>query len=348
MPRPKRFGKTLNLSMIEHFFDKQKSDSVKLFSGLEISQQKRFCEEHQNKYPLINISLKDIKADKWEECYEKFKTEIVDLYNKHKYLLKSEQLDEFEKGRFSHILNETASKTKYEYSLMYLSEYLKQHFGQKVIILVAEYDIPIINAFKNTQKTIKSPKGETSYYENVISFMQTFLGKAYKGNSNLRKGLITGVMRVARESIFSDWNNFNVYGITSNYLSVSFGFTQSETEKIVTHFGLQDNLKNIEKWYNGYKFGNIGKIYNPWSIVNYILNEKDGCKAHWVNTSDYSLIKERITEQNVTPKLQKLIEGKTINVPIYENFIFSDFETDSELLWTFHTIFIIAIDPFIV
>jgi len=308
-----------------------------LFNDFEIAKQKTFCAAHQNKYPVINISLKDIKADGWEKCYEKFQFEISDLLNEHRYLLTSDKLDEIEKDNIKQLLTKEASPTLLEFSLKYISEYLKKHFGQKVIILVDEYDTPIISAYKNTAKPIKRPKGETSYYEKVINFMQAFLGKAYKGNKSLRKGLITGVMRVARESIFSDWNNFNVYGITSNYFSDRFGFTQSETEKIVTYFGLQNNLKSIEKWYNGYQFGTIDKIYNPWSIVNYILNEKDGFKAYWVNTSDYSLLKERITEHNVTQKVQVLIEGKTIEEPIYDNFVFSDFETDHELLWTLLT-----------
>ncbi len=164
--------------------------------------------------------------------------------------------------------------------------------------------------------------------------MQTFLGKAFKGNLNLRKGLITGIMRVARESIFSDWNNFNVYGITSNYFSDSFGFTQAETEKILNYFDLSSRRCDIEKWYNGYKFGEVTQIYNPWSIVNYILNEKDGFRAHWVNTSDDSLIKERITEPNIKEAIEELISNKTIIRTINENFVFSDFETDAELVWS--------------
>jgi hypothetical protein len=338
MPRPKRFGKTLNLSMIEHFFDTQKKKSNQLFSGLEISENKKFCSEHQNKYPVINITLKKIKEPTWEKCLKRFKSVISELYKQYIFLKQSNNLDEDDKEFINSIIRKTADEIEYQESLEKLSKYLYKHFEQKVIILVDEYDTPIINAFKHTAIPIKRPKEEMSYYQKVIDYMQSFLGDAFKGNeTNLQKGLITGVMRVARESIFSDWNNFNVYGITSNYFSDSFGFTQAETEEILTYFGLQNTLENVEKWYNGYKFGNVEKIYNPWSIVNYILNEKDGFKAHWVNTSDYSLIKERITEQNATKKIQKLIEGKTIDEPIYENFIFSDFETDNELLWTLLT-----------
>jgi hypothetical protein len=339
MPRPKRFGKTLNLSMIEHFFDIQKKESAGLFSEFEISEKKDFCKEHQNKYPVINISLKGIKATDWKSCYDKFKTEISDLYGKHEYLLKSKKLGELKKENFTKVLKEKASQAKFEYSLKHLSEYLKIHYEKEVIILVDEYDAPIINAFKNTNKPIKSiDKENKTYYENVISFMQTFLGEAYKGNEdNLKKGLLTGVMRVGRESIFSEWNNFDVFGITSTYFSDKFGFTKTETEKILTYFGLQNHLSKIEKWYNGYKFGNVDKIYNPWSIVSYISKVNDGFKPYWVNTGDYSLIKERITEPNVKDKIQELIEGKIIKKHLNENFVFSDFETDSELIWTLLT-----------
>jgi hypothetical protein len=334
MPRPKRFGKTLNLSMIEHFFDVSKKDSAKLFSEFEIATKKEFCEAHQNKYPVINISLKDVKETSWENCLERFKKTISGLYNKHRYLLKSEKIENYEKQLIENVISRKADETDFKSSLEDLCRYLKQHFDKDVIILVDEYDAPIISGFKNTPKPIKNKKGEPTYYENVINFMQTFMGSAFKGNNDLVKGLITGVMRVGRESIFSDWNNFDVFGITSTYFADKFGFTQSETEKILTYFELQDSIDDVEKWYNGYKFGNVDKIYNPWSIINFISKESDGFRAYWVNTSDDSIIKERITEPNVKEAIQELICKNTIIRTIKENFVFPDFENDSELLWS--------------
>ncbi len=342
MPRPKRFGKTLNLSMLEYFFDVNKKDSARLFSEFEISNNKEFCERHQNKYPVVNISLKDVKETNWENCLDRFKKTISELYESHKYLLKSKKIDSLGKLAIKNITNCTATETDYKSSLKDLSRYLKLHFEKDVIILVDEYDAPIISAFKNTPKPIKGKKGETSYYENVVNFMQTFLGSAFKGNNNLERGLLTGVMRVGRESIFSEWNNFDVFGITSTYFADTFGFTQSETEKILTYFGLQSHIEDVGKWYNGYKIGNVAQIYNPWSIVNYIAHVNDGFKPYWVNTSDDSIIKERISEPNVKEAILELLGKNTIIRTIKENFVFPDFENDAELLWTllFHSGFL--------
>jgi hypothetical protein len=338
IPRPKRFGKTLNLSMIEHYFDIQKPESATFFAELKIAKHPEFNAEHQNKYPVINISLKDIKATNWEKCYDKFKMEISGLYRKHLYLLNSDKLYDIDKKNFELVLNGEAPQAQFEYSLQYLSDYLYKHFENKVIILVDEYDTPIITAFKYTPPPIKTFQTENlTYYENVISFMQTFLGKAYKGNDYLKKGLLTGVMRVGKESIFSEWNNFFVYGITSHYFSDSFGFTLDETQEMLNYFDLEHQADNVQHWYNGYKFGDCDNIYNPWSIVNYIANQKDGFKPYWVNSGDYSLIKNRITELNVKETIQELIEGKTIDKELKENFVFQDFETNHELLWTLLT-----------
>ena len=338
IPRPKRFGKTLNLSMIEHFFDVLKPNSASLFSEFKISEKKDFCQTHQNKYPVINVSLKGIKETNWDRCLDKFKSLISELYLAHNYLLQSEKLNKTEKFTFENIISETANEAKYQNSLKNLSNYLHKHFGKEVVILVDEYDAPIINAFNNTNAPIKSPDKENkTFYENVISFMQGFLGEAYKGNDSLKKGLLTGVMRVGRESIFSEWNNFAVYGITSPYFAENFGFSEPETEKIISHFGLKDRMDDIQKWYNGYKFGDASHIYNPWSIVNYIAREKEGFKPYWVNSGDYSLIKSRIIEIGVKNNIQDLIEGKTIDKELKENFVFQDFETDNELIWSLLT-----------
>ncbi len=217
MPCSKRFGKILNLSMIKYFFDIQKNDTVKLFIEFEIANEKEFCKKHQNKYPVKNISLKKVKETNWARCFKKFKICISELYQKHKYLLKSDKLEN---------------------------------------------------------------KENPTYYEKVIGFMQSFLGEAFNGNEeSLKKGLLTGVMHVGKESIFSEWNNFEVYGIISTYFADKFGFTRQEVKKIVTYFNLQDKINDVSKWYDGYKFGNVSGIYNPWSIVSYISNKNDGFKA---------------------------------------------------------------------
>ena len=335
MPRPKRFGKTLNLSMIEHFFDIQKPDSAELFTEYEISEKKDFCKKHQNKYPVINITLKDIDETNWEDCFEVFKATISELYQQHRFLLQSDKLENNEKEIFEKIINNTATNTNYKFSLKNLSLYLKKHFNERVIILVDEYDAPIISAFHNTPKPVKSENGNTTYYEKLINFMQSFLGKAYKGNdNNLKKGLLTGVMRVGRESIFSKWNNFDVYGITMPYFDDKFGFTKQETEKILTYFNPKEDINKIAKWYDGYKIGDKQNIYNPWSIVNYISKHKAGFRPYWINSSDDSLIKERITVENIKNAVVELINNKTIIRTIKENFVFSDFEHNTELIWT--------------
>ena len=336
MPRPKRFGKTLNLSMIEHFFDINKKDSAKLFDEFEISNEKDFCKRHQNKYPVINISLKSIKATNWNDSFNHFKNEISKLYKAHKYLLQSDNLDDTDKENFKQIYLKKADDFDYQYSLQNLSEYLQTHFEEDVIILVDEYDTPIIYAYENTEKPFNY-SNKTSYYSKVIEFMQTFLGEAYKGNNALQKGLLTGIMRIAKESIFSEWNNFKVFSITSPYFSDSFGFTEKETGSLLKYFNLYDKFEGVKQWYDGYKFGNTDKIYNPWSIVNYIAFNKEGFQPHWVNTSRDTLIKYRITEPYIEQELQKLIAGEIIEKDIDDDFVFADFDTNKELLWTLLT-----------
>ncbi len=338
IPRPKRFGKTLNLSMIEHFFDIQKPESKKLFADFKISEDKEFCAKHQNKYPVINISLKSIKETDWDKCLNKFRNVVSNLYKKHRYLTESDKLEKDEKQIIEQIIDRTADETTVKEGLVNLSKYLEKYFGEKTIILVDEYDAPIISAFQYTKPPIKTfQSGNLTYYEKLVNFMQGFLGDAYKGNNSLHKGLLTGVMRVGKESIFSEWNNLSVFGISSNYFSDSFGFTKEETERILTYFHLENKKEEVKKWYNGYKFGKTENIYNPWSIVNYIAKHEDEFRAYWINSGDYSLIKSRIIEVGVKDAVHDLVQGKTIDKELKENFVFQDFERNAELLWTLLT-----------
>ncbi len=328
LPRPRRFGKTLNLSMIEHFFDISKKESAGLFSEYKISAEKEFCEQHQNRYPVINLTLKNVKGNDWKGCLQKLRAIISELYDKHKFLLKSDKLEDYEKENIKQIILKKAPQVDIEFSLKNLSKYLTTHFGQKTIILLDEYDAPIISGYSK------------KYYDEIITFMQGFLGLAFKQNDFVHKGLLTGILRVARESLFSEFNNSGVYTITSRYFSERFGFTEQETKDVLKYFGLQDNFEDVKQWYDGYQFGEIKDIYNPWSIVNYIANYHDGFQPYWINSGTDSLVKERVLEPDVDQTyddLQKLISGEILIKTLDENFVFSDFETNKGLFWTLLT-----------
>ena len=334
MPRPRRFGKTLNLSMIRHFFDIRNKNIKNLFSEFEISKNKDFCEKYQNTYPVISISLKKIKAKSWDKMFESFKIAISILYSEHDYLLNSDKLKSYDKKYFENIILRNATETDYKFSIRNLSEYLKSHFGKNVIILIDEYDTPIIWAYNNNKSDKKT---ESSFYASSVTFMQTFLGEAFKENESLQKGLLTGITRISKESMFSDWNNFKVFALTSPYFSDKFGFTEEETKKLLKYFDLFDNYKNVKKWYDGYIFGNTDKIYNPWSIVNYVAYKEEGFKPYWVNTSADTLIRDKITDAGIENDLKKLLSGEIIEKRLEENFVFSDFDTDAEMIWTLLT-----------
>ena len=325
MPRPRRFGKTLNLSMTEYFFDIQKPESKKLFREFKINEEKAFCEEHQNKYPVISISFKNVDGDDWKTCMTEIRDKITNLFRKHKKLLSSDRLESYEKKFVEQIIHEKGKPKDYRSALEKLSHYLNIYFEKKVIILIDEYDAPIISGFNN------------GYYDEIIKFMKSFLGNALKDNTNLEISLVTGILRIAKESIFPGINNVGVYAITSNYFSDHFGFTEQETIELLKYFGLQNQFQQIKHWYNGYQFGSTQNIYNPWSISSYVNLKDDGFKTYWVNTSSDDLIKKRIIEPDVREDLQKLIMNEHLIKAIEENFVFTEFNTDSELLWTLLT-----------
>ena len=327
LPRPRRFGKTLNLSMLQYFFEIDKPENEKLFSHLKIWNTETDIKEKRGKYPVISLSFKDAKDDNWSDCLELIKDEIVELYTTHNYLLESDKLAENEKRDFKSIIDKTALRTTFQGSLKKLSKYLYNFYNQKVVILIDEYDSPI-------------QAGYLKFYDKSISFMRSLLSGAFKDNKYLYKGVITGILRVSKESIFSGLNNMGVYSILDDRFSDCFGFTETEVKQILLDFEVTSDYGEIKKWYDGYKIGDTSDIYNPWSILNYALEFNKGFQPFWVNTSSDDLLKEQLKGRNenyTREQLLKLINNETIEKTIDQNFVFQDLETDKELLWTLLT-----------
>ncbi len=327
LPRPRRFGKTLNLSMLNYFFDIQQPENEKLFTELKIWQTEPEIKEKRGKYPVIFLSFKDVKGNNWAKTFEQITFEIVSAYKQHLYLLNGDLLNDFEKTDFNDVLYKRASEANYENSLKQLSEYLYRYHKQSAVILIDEYDAPIQSGYKK-------------YYEEAVSFMRNLLSGAFKDNKYLYKGVITGILRVSKESIFSELNNISVYSVLDNLFSEHFGFTETETKQILNDFSVPTDYEEIMMWYDGYKFGNTADIYNPWSILNYALEYQNGFRTFWVNTSSDSLLRERLQERDADftrEQLMKLINNETIEKVIEENFVFPDLDTDKELLWTLLT-----------
>lgn len=237
----------------------------------------------QGQYPVIFITFKDEKHSKWEHCKIGLKKIIKDEFAKHRYLLKSDILDSFEKDEFIRILEEKADYVTYLRGLKILSNYLYRFHKQKVVILIDEYDVPIQSGYL---------KG---YYDEIIEFMRNFLSAGLKDNEHLEKAVLTGILRVAKESIFSGLNNINVCTLLSSRYSEYFGFTEEEVLDILKYYGIEANFEELKNWYNGYIFGDR-VIYNPWSVLNYVYNFKDGFKPYWTNTSSNDLVKMLVTK----------------------------------------------------
>jgi len=323
-PRPRRFGKTLNLSMLKYFFDINQKNEPNLFTELDIWNDTEEIKQKYAKYPIIFLSFKDTKEETWDKCYELIKEEIAELHTNYSFLVEGDFLAENEKQEFINIMFKTASQSTFEISLKKLCKYLYKYYNQKVVLLIDEYDTPLHAGYKN-------------FYENAVSFMRNLLSGAFKDNNFLYKGVITGILRVSKESIFSGLNNISVYSVLDDKFSDCFGFTENETKKILKDFKVTTAYQDIKKWYDGYKFGNTTDIYNPWSILNYAIEFKSGFKPFWVNTSADKLLREQLKdpkEDSIREQLYQLINNKTIEKSINENFIFPDLDYDSELIWS--------------
>ena len=301
--RPRRFGKTLNMSTIKHFFDiKNNEENRKLFNNLDI--EKSVYIKEQGQYPIIFISMKGIKDITWEEAKSSLKILISKLYSEFKYLL--DDLDEFDLPRFKKYLLADIDFANLKNALEFLTRVLYEKHKKEVILLIDEYDSPLISAY------------EHNYYDEAINFFKVFYGEALKTNDYLKMGIITRIIRVIKAGIFSDLNNLRVYSILDKQYSDFFGFTEKEVEKMLIDFNIEYNLPEVKSWYDGYKFGDT-EVYNPWSILNFVQNRE--LEGYWIGTSGNFLIKEVLKDSNseINISLEKLFNGEKIEEVITGN-----------------------------
>jgi hypothetical protein len=282
--------------MLKYFFSNEKDYSY-LFKGLKIEKDP-IALKYLNKYPVIHITFKDAKANTWEDNLSTISEILRNAYKEHIYLLKSEKIFDFEREYIQAVLRKELKESEIRYALSRLTEYLETHWGKKVFLLIDEYDVPIESGYVN------------GYYEKVVDFMRGMLTAALKGNSSLFKGLLTGVYRVAKEDIFSGLNNLVVYTILDDFYSHYFGFTEEEVKKMLSDFNMEDKYEEIKEWYNGYRFGNVEGIYNPWSVIECVRRKV--AQAYWINTSGNDLIRELILNSppHVKQKIEKLLSGE--------------------------------------
>ena len=315
--RPRRFGKTLNMSMLKCFFDvKNKEENKKLFENLKIYNSEYMSE--QGKYPVIFISLKDLKGDTWEKCFENLKKTMYKIFNEYEFV--REKLNIVEKREFDKIWEMRDSEESFKTSLLDLSNYLNKYYGEKVIILIDEYDAPIINAF------------DKGYYNETINFFQTFYSSALKTNNSLKYGILTGITRIIKEGIFSGLNNLKVDTILNKKYSEYFGLLESEVIEMLDYFGMKYKIEEVKEWYDGYIFGE-SEVYNPWSIVNYIDNGE--IKAYWANVSGNTLLENMLDHagESVYDDLKRFTDGESIEKYISDGTTIKSLLNNDDEIW---------------
>lgn len=314
--RPRRFGKTLNMSMIKYFFDvRNKDENRKLFEELKIFGSEYMKE--QGKYPVIFVSLKDLRGDTWEDTFENLKSFISDLYAEFEDM--REIMNKRDKIKFDKIFYEE-EKGDYETALKLLSNYIYKYYGKKVIILIDEYDAPIINAF------------DKGYYNEAINFFQVFYSSALKTNDSLKYGILTGITRIIKEGIFSGLNNLKVDTILNKKFSEYFGLLESEVIKMLDYFEMKYKIEEVKEWYNGYIFGDK-RVYNPWSIINYVDNGE--IKAYWANVSGNTLLENMLDQagEDIYTDLKRFTDGESIEKYISDGTTIKSLLSNDDEIW---------------
>lgn len=323
--RPRRFGKTLAMSMLDSYFDVRK-DSKQLFNGLEISQNQVLCSEWMNKYPTIFVSFRQVEGLDFKGAYDMLTVVIANLFNEHIYLLDSKKATEFQKTSFKNLLSGNASVKEVKSSIYLLMNMMNDYYNEPVILLIDEYDVPVAKANNN------------GYYNEMLDVMKSLM-QTVKDNKTLKFAIITGCLRIAKESIFTGMNNFVSDTIVSSHLNEYFGFTQKEVNKILSDADAITYADLIKEWYDGYHFGNYD-IYCPWDVMNYILdlqyNPKAEPQSYWKNTSDNAIIRSFIdySGSNITRKLEVLMSGGHIFQHIDEYLTYDYLHSDEDNIWS--------------
>ena len=323
--RPRRFGKTLGMSMLESFFDIRKN-SRKLFEGLEIARQSELCSKWMNQCPTVSVSFRQVDGLNFTSAYDMLTMVFADLYNKHLYLLEDSHVTEFQKKTFTNIAHGCGSEKEVKSSLVLLTTMMQQHYGKAVVLLIDEYDVPVAKANAH------------GYYNEMLDVMKGLL-QALKDNQALCFAVVTGCLKIAKESIFTGTNNFVSDTITDSRLHEYFGFVQSEVDQILADAETEDQAENIRKWYDGYHFGDFD-VYCPWDVMNYLLELQHNPQAkpvsYWKNTSDNAIIRSFIDHSgsSITKKLENLMAGETIVQRVDENLTYDYLHSSEDNLWS--------------
>lgn len=314
--RPRRFGKTLNMDMLKVFFEISDKNTSKYFADKNIWQCGEEYRSHQGKYPVIFLTFKDVKFDTWDVTIDKIRGLLQEEYGRHQELLNSDKLSQYEKEYFTKIISATANEVELTSSLERLSKMLASHYDKAPVIIIDEYDTPIQEGYSK------------DFYDEIIGFMRNFFSGAFKDNKNLSYGFLTGILRIAQESIFSGLNNLTVNSLMDEEYDSFFGFTESEVKAMLSYYGVSDKEEELKDWYDGYLFGSE-EIYNPWSVINYISK---GCipQAYWVNTGKNEILDDvlRVATDDITERLYDLLQGERVVARIDQNVVYRSLAED--------------------
>lgn len=319
--RPRRFGKTLNMSMVEQFFSVDYIDRGDLFEGLSIWNHEKY-RKLQGTYPVISLSFANIKEKNYQTTREKICQILTNLYVKYSFLKESTVLEDADRAFFDRILSVEMRDSDATLALYQLSDYLCRYYGKKVIILLDEYDTPMQEAYVN------------GFWDDIVGFTRSMFNATFKTNPSLERGMMTGITRVSKESVFSDLNNLEVVTTTSDKYAASFGFTEEELFNSLDEYGLSSEKVQVKYWYDGFSFGKYSDIYNPWSILNYL--DKRTLRTYWANTSSNSLVGKLLKEGNrrIKEKFEALLRGESIWTPIDEQIVYNQLDQSESAIWS--------------